>query len=190
MWRIKLYSLHAILSTPFLNFFFSCRKKIDFFGNKQISFFSCRKKIEIQIVIVIPLDKNLRMNGSMELPSTTVVANNKKGKGETSTNITIGTNTECHVDSSENMCPICYESDATCMTACGHKYCNDCLGRLSKCALCRTPFQTDKPRKRRQRRREANEFLVEVERQRLRAVSVYLVEVERQRLREAFSTTA
>ena len=131
------------------------------------------------------MDKHLRMNGSMELPSTTVVANNKKGKGETSTNITIGTNTECHVDSSENMCPICYESDATCMTACGHKYCNDCLGRLSKCALCRTPFQTDKPRKRRQRRREANEFLVEVERQRLRAVSEYLVEVERQRLREA-----
>ena len=38
---------------------------------------------------------------------------------------------------STEVCPICIENDATCITECRHSYCITCLCKIKKCALCR-----------------------------------------------------
>ena len=35
------------------------------------------------------------------------------------------------------LCPICIENEATCITECRHSYCITCLCKIKKCAMCR-----------------------------------------------------
>jgi hypothetical protein len=39
-------------------------------------------------------------------------------------------------DDDDNYCPICYDQKSDYFTECNHKYCIDCLKRLTKCAMC------------------------------------------------------
>jgi hypothetical protein len=38
-------------------------------------------------------------------------------------------------------CPICMENPVDCYTYCKHGYCSECLLKINKCALCRTPIR-------------------------------------------------
>ena len=42
------------------------------------------------------------------------------------------------------LCPVCIENPATHFTECNHKYCINCLSRITKCAMCRNPLQRSK----------------------------------------------
>ncbi len=39
------------------------------------------------------------------------------------------------------ICPICINTDGTYFTKCNHGYCIDCLCKIDKCALCRSPIK-------------------------------------------------
>lgn len=39
------------------------------------------------------------------------------------------------------LCPVCIENPATHLTECNHKYCINCLSRITKCAMCRNTLQ-------------------------------------------------
>jgi len=41
----------------------------------------------------------------------------------------------------EDLCPICYEKNATYITECKYSYCFSCLSQIKKCAMCRKLLQ-------------------------------------------------
>lgn len=46
----------------------------------------------------------------------------------------------CETDCEEE-CPICLDNLVSEVSECGHKYCGECLSKISKCALCRFKFK-------------------------------------------------
>ncbi|CAG5094384.1 Oidioi.mRNA.OKI2018_I69.XSR.g13508.t1.cds [Oikopleura dioica] len=57
-------------------------------------------------------------------------------------------NTKEQTQQNPSSCPICFQvfngNDCQeCTLPCGHRFCNDCLNRLSSCPICRKPFTND-----------------------------------------------